>query len=338
VKLSYAHGITILYRMRYSIFRKIIIDFPFWITILSYCMMRWYMVTPPSQPVLPLTAVTAMCSISAFLLVFYISKIYDRYMNIFWLSISLEGRIFDMTLMGNNLLPPTYTLRLFRYLNAAHILAYVGCTDLYTEDNLFGPLNEEYQLLSPTEYERIRAIGFNGGNAYREVIAWIRRDINELYKNKVISDMHENIFLDHLFRFRGGIGGIYETLGAPVPFIYVNFVYVVSCAYPFIYATAAALSFNANLFLPAYEMIMLCTVVINSSFAIGVRAISYKLHDPFGLHLEDFDVLHFLTFTLQSSGKLIHHVHVPPPDSETEFNMNKKRNFGGAFRTFNGTK
>lgn len=254
----------------------------------------------------------------------------------FWLCISMEGRIFDITLMSNDLLSPFDSLRLFRYLNAAHVLAYIGCTDLYTEDNLFRPLNEEYQLLSDTEYNRIKVIGFNGGNAYREVIAWIRRDISELYKKDDISDVQENIFLDHLFRFRGSIGGIYEYLSSPVPFIYVNFVYVVSFAYPLIYAVAAALSFNTLEFLPVYELVMLFTVVINTAFAIGLRVISDKLHDPFGLHVEDFDILHFLTFTIQSSGRLMHYVHIPPPDAETELKMNKMRKFGGAFKILSG--
>ena len=93
---------------------------------------------------------------------------------------SCEGRIFDVAALARSYLPRERALRLIRYMNAAHIAAYVGLSDTYTYDNFFKPLNLLNYVLTSKELERIEDINMNtGGSAYREIIVWCMIEVEQ---------------------------------------------------------------------------------------------------------------------------------------------------------------
>ena len=55
-----------------------------------------------------------------------------RFMTMYNLAMGLEGRIFDCTLLAQSTLPPAAALKLWRHLNAAHVLLYLGVSALKT--------------------------------------------------------------------------------------------------------------------------------------------------------------------------------------------------------------
>ena len=64
--------------------------------------------------------------------------------------------------------------RLWRYLNLAHVLAFVGLSPTYTPDNLLNGFIEEHDLhVEASEIEQLREIGVEAGQgAYLQCIQW----------------------------------------------------------------------------------------------------------------------------------------------------------------------
>ena len=247
------------------------------------------------------------------------------------LAMGLEGRIFDCTLLAQATLPPAAALMLWRHLNAAHVLLYLGVSPHYSLDNLLLPLNELYRLLSPAEMERLTAVGFSGGTATREVLSWAVTGVQEQYKAGVITDIEKAPLLDQITRFRATQGSLYDFQDLPFPFIYVSFVQVVCHLYPALFSATIALCFDTT---PgestvwAHELIAFFAVFLNTCFFSGLHGIASKFQDPFLNDYEDLNVLHFVRFTCQASAKVL--LRAPPPvlDAAAEEKLAAQRNWG----------
>jgi hypothetical protein len=97
---------------------------------------------------------------------------------------SCEGRIFDICSMAYSSLDRSAAIRLWRHINLAHALAYVGLSPAYTVKNFLEPLNEEFALCSEKEYAKLLKLDPDGGGgATREVITWATNDIVSQTKN-----------------------------------------------------------------------------------------------------------------------------------------------------------
>lgn len=328
---SYQKGIfVLLYSL--PIIKCLMADFSLIFCMTLYGLTRWYMFAVKVTTLFPITAVTAVCSITSFLLVFYTNQVYSRYIGMFWLTNALQGRMLDVCLMIQSFLSIPEALRIYRYLNAAHILGYIGCTKTYTEDNLFVPFNEKYQLLTEMEFRRVKDIGLTGGSAYREILNWLLRHVQDLYKQKKISDMDKYILLDKVTAFRTAFGQLYDYQDNPIPFIYVNFTYWVSVLYPALFSVAIAMSHSATDLIWPYELIALLTVFVNTAFATGVRIIACKLLDPLGHDSEDFNLYHYISFITLASIRQLHSAPPPVFDPLEEMHLNDCRiNIGSAF-------
>ena len=269
------------------------------------------------------------------------------------LAMGLEGRIFDATLLAQATLPPAAALMLWRHLNAAHILLYMGVSAHYTADNLLLPLNELYQLLSPAELARLTAVGFSGGTASREVLSWAVTGVQAQYKAGVITDIEKAPLMDQLLRFRATFGSLFDFQDLPFPFIYVSFVTVVCHLYPALFSATVALCFGTTPGEPpvwAHEIIAFLATLLNTVFFTGLHgsacfardvvlpasdslldilpAVASKLQDPFENGPEDLSVLHFVRFTCQASAKVL--LRAPPPllDAAAESALSAQRNWG----------
>ena len=247
------------------------------------------------------------------------------------LAMGLEGRIFDCTLLAQSTLPPAAALKLWRHLNAAHVLLYLGVSAHYNADNLLYPLNDLYKLLTAAELERLTAVGFSGGTATREVLSWAVTCVQEQYKAGVITDIEKAPLLDQIVRFRATQGGLYDFQDLPFPFIYVSFVTVVCHLYPALFAATVALCFGTTPGEPivwAHELIAFFAVMLNTVFFTGMHGIASKFQDPFENDYEDLSVLHFVRFTIQASAKML--LRAPPPvlDAAVEDALAAQRDWG----------
>jgi hypothetical protein len=259
------------------------------------------------------------------------SQAWQRFVVMYNLAMGLEGRIFDATLLAQATLPPPAALMLWRHLNAAHVLLYLGVSPHYRESNLLLPLNEQYRLLTEAEMARLSAVGFSGGTATREVLSWAVTGVQAQYKAGAITDIEKAPLLDQVTRFRATMGALYDYQDMPFPFIYVSFVTIVCHLYPALFAASTALCFDTT---PgagtvwAHEVIAFAALLLNTCFFTGMHGIASKFQDPFANDYEDLSVLHFVRFTCQASAKVL--LRAPPPvlDEESEEALARQRDWG----------
>ena len=261
------------------------------------------------------------------------SQAWQRFVVMYNLAMGLEGRIFDATLLAQATLPPAAALKLWRHLNAAHVLLYLGVSSHYCESNLLRPMNDQYKLLSDSEMARLTAVGFSGGTATREVISWAVDVVQAAYKAKVITDIEKAPLLDQITRFRATMGSLYDYQDLPFPFIYVSFVTVVCHLWPLLFSVATALCFDTTPGVGTVwvrEVIAFAAILLNTCFLTGLHGISGKFQDPFANDYEDLSVLHFVRFTCQASAKVL--LRAPPPvlDAAEEEKLAAQRDWGPA--------
>eukprot|EP01036_Dinobryon_divergens_P041239 gene41239-54638_t len=132
----------------------------------------------------PFSAVQNLGGFSAFALVYFTSQVYSRYQQMYNVAKEITGKILSTTFLAKASLPLASAKRINRYMNTAHILGYIGCSDAYDKSNLLIPLNDKYELLTELEYARIEQIGYNGTLAAREIISWTLEEVVYQYKAK----------------------------------------------------------------------------------------------------------------------------------------------------------
>ena len=100
-------------------------------------------------PQLTIGQLALLSSFMSFFLVFYASQTYARFSDQYASSMACEGAILDTAIIArSSKMPYLECLRLVRYLNAAHILAYIGLSDVYNYENYFQPFNAQHTLLN----------------------------------------------------------------------------------------------------------------------------------------------------------------------------------------------
>ena len=148
--------------------------------------------------------------------------------------------------MTRSVIPVPEQWRLWRYLNTAHIAAYVGLSsgDVYKVDNFFDPLVNKYQLLNEDERNRLQMVGVEvGAGASRECLTWAIDSLYRLRKNGVINvdDCYEVVRL--ILSMRGNIATLFHFNDEPVPFPYIHFVYLMQFIYLPLLAYSCAMGF-----------------------------------------------------------------------------------------------
>ncbi len=335
-KCAFEDGLAAVFRHgAKTVFRLVIFDAAFYVSIVVYVLLRYYS-HELGVDAFPMSPIACVGSLAAFIVVFFTSQAWQRFMTMYNLAMGLEGRIFDITLLAQATLPPAAALMLWRHMNAAHALLYLGVSSHYSEENLLLPLNDLYKLLSAAEYARLSAVGFSGGTATREVLSWAVHGVQAQYKAGVITHIEKGPLLDQITRFRATQGSLYDYQDLPFPFIYVSFVTVVCHLYPALFSATVALCFDTSpgetttTIVWAHELIAFFAVFLNTCFFTGLHGIASKFQDPFENGPEDLSVLHFVRFTCQASAKVL--LRAPPPvlAADAEEELAAQRNWGPA--------
>jgi hypothetical protein len=77
-------------------------------------------------PYITLSELSPLISFVVFYFVFINTTIFSQFYDQYKMSMSLEGRIFDICLLARSFLPKEYSFRIRRRINAALCLGYVG--------------------------------------------------------------------------------------------------------------------------------------------------------------------------------------------------------------------
>jgi len=200
--------------------------------------------------------------------------------------------------------------RLFRLLNAAHLLAYVGLNKAYNEVNMFDPLIEKYCLLTPVEVTRVKETGLVGESAHLEVIAWAMLSV----KTEKLSDVQLQNISIALLTLRESLASLHHFINLPVPFSYVHCINFQVFLFLPLYSYTLAYSYNRSNSegQPHPGHIVLSDSIIEFLYLfwytvviLSLRTLAQRLQDPFGHCLEDFPIIRFITKTIAASSKIM---------------------------------
>jgi hypothetical protein len=269
-------------------------------------------------PTLDPAVIGVVGTVQAFFLTFFVSQSYSRMQGQFWVSKSCEGRINDIAALGRSCLPREHAQRLVRYANAAHLLAYLGLSDVYNGDNVLTQYNTKHNILSASEVERLHVLSVDGGGAaYKEVIAWLMIEVtNSVDKHCTPNYMLGMEFRKQIMRLRGALGTLYDYADFPVPFFYVHFVYCITGTYLTLFSYSMALECAGENILVGYVL-----VIVNTAFVVGLRHIGRKFADPYGNDIEDYPVLLCMAGTLRGSRGILQAVTPGTVDAAMEERM-----------------
>ena len=281
-----------------------------WLTICIYALIRALYSTFKFDSHISLTQLTALTTFVSFLLVFVNTTLFQRFFAVYTQAMTVQERIFDIMTMGQSFLSlsPEIGWRLLRYVNAAHILAYVGLHGgkVYDKDNFLTEMVKKHQLLTEDEIARIDEIDVTlGGAAYREVLTWATEEIKEyltLHRPNLPATDNYRVMITIISAIRSSITALYEYADQPIPFIYIHMVNLTVVLYLPLFAccvaTAIPQASASDEVLGA--LIVLTTVVI----IVGIRLVGDAILDPFGPEIEDLSVLRNVTFTLTASRRI----------------------------------
>jgi hypothetical protein len=305
-------------------------DFLFWLSFTVYGVVRyiaWHNKDIFTKlPIALLQQISVISSFLTFFLVFFSSQSYNRYFLQYGKLMLAKGSIFNMANLVSSHLPQYKAMRLVRWLNTAFLLAFVGLSKVYEEDNFFLPLVEMYQLLTPSELERVHTIGVDThGLAYREVLSWVVRDIGALQKQKIISDKIEDAMWKEVVKLRENLEVIFDMDDQPIPFVYVHLIYLISTVY--LPLMAYTLAYNVSVADRSHgvEVIGVLCLFLACLFVLGLRDLGFILQDPFGEDLQDLSVMHYVTYTIQMSRRILEGETRPPPSEEEELALESRR-------------
>ena len=190
-------------------------------------------------------------------------------------------------------------------------------------------MNDKYQLLTPSELERIKAIGFPGAMAFREVLQWIMGVLQLEVEANQVTTIEAVDLRKECTQFRGAAGMMLATSDMPIPFIYVSFVLTICMLYPLFFSASVALAFNINTNIYyIHEIVAAVIVALNCMFYVSLADVSGKFTDPFGGDIEDLDVLTLVKNTLLGTACVLRSTPLPPLNADAEMRMDASRDWG----------
>jgi predicted membrane chloride channel (bestrophin family) len=310
-------------------------DTLFWFTVALYISVRMqarYSEIPSFVADLGNGNVATLGGFITFFLVLYVNKSHARYFDQYGLSMACKGRIFDVASLSITHLPKPTATRLVRYMNAAHVSAYVGLSKTYNKA-FFLKLNRDFGMLTDRELERMNIIDLDkGGSCNRELIVWCLREIQQCRAAGLLDHELARDFRDQILGLRSSIGKIYNAADLPIPFFYVHFICLLTALYLPLFAVSAAYraGTGGNVYWTA-DLIGGLVVVLQAIFVIGLRILGQKMSDPYGDDLVDLSVIFFVTFTWTMSNRILEAEYVDVIAEEEEALKREQIPIGGAW-------
>ena len=143
--------------------------------------------------------------------------------------------------------------RLWRYLNLAHVLAFVGLSPTYTPDNLLNGFIEEHDLhVEASEIAQLREIGVEAGQgAYLQCIQWALLVISSAPEAHEDDPSHVHFMKVHAMQneillFRRSIAALYAYHFQVIPYVYTHMISLVSTLYLLIFAVLKGAEFSPD--------------------------------------------------------------------------------------------
>jgi len=320
------HFLTIkLWKITLTCFQDELLDPLFILTTAGYFITK-YLTQDVKVPQMPPHLPSACTGLITFLLVFYVTSCYNRFKEQYDAVMKSVGSLVNVSLQAHDSISWEGSWALFRYLNAAHILSYVGLETVYDEDNIFQPHNEKYKLLNEQEMKKLKDYNFQGGAPFRVLLSWCVEAVRQEFANKRISEAQMKTFLQLIFELRGSFSRLYHFKQQPVPFSYVLLVnMMVSWFLPFYgvsigYTSSGTLTYlNKNSKILLGESIAEFLYIVTYAMVVtGLKRLGQRLQDPLGNDLEDFDINSIVTEGIYQTEEILR---APRADQLTQTDM-----------------
>jgi len=286
---------------------------PLFILTTSGYFITKYLTQNVKVPQMPTHLPGACTGLITFLLVFYVTSCYHRFKEQHDAVMKSVGSLVNVSLQSHDSISWEASWNLFRYLNAAHILSYIGLETVYDEDNIFHPHNKKYKLLNEKEMKKLKDYSFKGGAPFRVLLSWCVEIIRQEFVNKSISEEQMSTFLQLICALRGSFSRLYHFKQQPVPFSYVMLVnMMVSWFLPFYgvsigYTSSGTLNdLNKNSELQLGESLIEFLYIITYAMVVtGLKRLGQRLQDPLGNDLEDFDINSIVTSAIHQTEEIL---------------------------------
>jgi len=303
----------------------------YWATIAIYLIARYIpygyiTIENPKIIPLPFSIVTVLGSWVAFLLTFFVSQSYSRYLQQYDICSQVIMSIVATVALSQRAVPEKYAWKYFRYVNALHVLAYAGLSKKLNLANFFIPMNRTWKLLSPKEEKRVVAIAASSDmGCEKEVLVWTLNYIKQLNDKKILDTDTMKLLTADINSLGLRLGTLYSHSKQPMAFGYVQILLVLSG----VYLPLLAFDLGQQVFLRAPQWIAtlvgLITVMIAATLVIGLRLLAMRLQVPFEGVPDSFPVIHFTHLALESSARLLMATPLEEHDDEIEAELMKGR-------------
>ena len=232
----------------------------------------------------------------SFFLVLFCNQSNQRFYEQYKCSMECLGRLYDVASLATTALPMPNALRMVRYLNAAHVVGYIGLSDTYTQKNLFDALNPSYQMLTTDEVRRVSSLDMNNSSdAFRELTVWTLQEIMTAQREGLVDGRFAGELRDKVLRFRGAMESIYDYSDQPIHFYYIHFLSLLTAIYLPVFAASTAYSAGVGDAVHwTSDVLSGVIVLVQCIFVVGLRLLGQRLLDPYGSDLEDLSVLHYV--------------------------------------------
>jgi len=229
--------------------------------------------------------------------VFYHGQCQSRNTKLLDLVLSVQGRISDVLLQAGAVYERDEALKIVKLMNVVQILMYTGIdSGVYTNNNLFEPLVDSYDLLTPQEKQKAQSGGWS------IVMHWLNKKIHTDTKNGKMEPLTANIFKDQFHRMRATVATLGDALDFPISFTYSQ--YTFAAVSFFLMDLSLAFGFNVDMEVEhtaSREIFTALVVVLNNIFFLGLYLVSVALVFPFGVEAMDFCGVNNCQSSLKSS-------------------------------------
>ena len=313
--------------------RALALDWLVWLTIFIFGSIRYVAHVSPNDEIPAVfehlgddTNVDILGGFLSFLLVIYVNQTNTRFFDMYSLAKASSGRVQDVVGLVCSIYhhhPKTTTTdeapqvqveeakalayRMVRYMNAAHIIGYVGLGGPYTKQHFFDEYNKNETLLTKDELNKLQIVGLLGGGSssaaatFKELVTWCQRDVQLAQRKGYVGSYESQLIQQKILDFRASMDGIYDYCDQPPHFFYIHFLCLLSALYLPIFAVDNAYSAGWGDDSDwSVEIINFTIVVLQSIFVVGLRLLGQKMIDPFGDDYEDLSVLTYVETTLEN--------------------------------------
>ena len=243
-----------------------------------------------------------MSTLVTFMIIFYVGYCYDRHYAQYLEANKGRNALVDCCAMaGAYMTDERDSHKLWRYLNLAHVLAFVGLSPTYTADNLLHGFIKEHSLdISREELQQLKVIGVEAGQgAYLQSVQWALSLISEASEGDHTESRHVHFMKVHsmqneILLFRRSMAALYAYHFQVIPYVYTHMISLVSALYLCSYAVLKGTAFAPGTSVALGLVFPLLSLVLVTISCIGLIEVGSTLANPWGGELEDFAVFHFV--------------------------------------------